>query len=144
MPLPLPPASAARAWVSADEHFCYRGVGFRWRWRGELPLTLPQPPPEGASDPVPMARLRLGRKAPLVWSYLQLAVSGVAAAYFGSFGAYCALRFLMGMTFSSIILNSLSLGESSQGGAGGEGSAREGARQPHCQMAVSSCGVLIQ
>ncbi|XP_007518657.1 solute carrier family 22 member 20 [Erinaceus europaeus] len=52
---------------------------------------------------------RLGRKAPLVWSYLQLAVSGVAAAYLSSFAAYCACRFLMGMTFSGIILNSLSL-----------------------------------
>ncbi|XP_045412008.1 solute carrier family 22 member 20 [Lemur catta] len=52
---------------------------------------------------------RLGRKAPLVWSYLQLAVSGAATAYFGSFTAYCAFRFLMGMTFSGIILNSLSL-----------------------------------
>ncbi|XP_047630051.1 solute carrier family 22 member 20 [Phacochoerus africanus] len=52
---------------------------------------------------------RLGRKAPLVWSYLQLAVSGAATAYFGSFGAYCVFRFLMGMTFSGIILNSLSL-----------------------------------
>ncbi|XP_005384564.1 PREDICTED: solute carrier family 22 member 20 [Chinchilla lanigera] len=52
---------------------------------------------------------RLGRKAPLVWSYLQLAVSGAAAAYFNSFSAYCVFRFLMGMTFSGIILNSLSL-----------------------------------
>ncbi|XP_075403651.1 solute carrier family 22 member 20-like [Tenrec ecaudatus] len=52
---------------------------------------------------------RLGRKAPLIWSYLQLAVSGAATAYFGSFSAYCALRFLAGMTFSGIILNSLSL-----------------------------------
>ncbi|XP_010634299.1 solute carrier family 22 member 20 [Fukomys damarensis] len=52
---------------------------------------------------------RLGRKAPLVWSYLQLAVSGAATAYFGSFSAYCVFRFLMGMTFSGIILNSLSL-----------------------------------
>uniref|UniRef100_M3YKR3 Major facilitator superfamily (MFS) profile domain-containing protein n=1 Tax=Mustela putorius furo TaxID=9669 RepID=M3YKR3_MUSPF len=52
---------------------------------------------------------RLGRKGPLVWSYLQLAVSGAATAYFGSFGAYCVFRFLMGMTFSGIILNSLSL-----------------------------------
>nr|XP_055171204.1 solute carrier family 22 member 20 isoform X2 [Nyctereutes procyonoides] len=52
---------------------------------------------------------RLGRKGPLVWSYLQLAVSGVATAYFGSFSAYCISRFLMGMTFSGIILNSLSL-----------------------------------
>ncbi|XP_058383346.1 solute carrier family 22 member 20 [Diceros bicornis minor] len=52
---------------------------------------------------------RLGRKVPLVWSYLQLAVSGSATAYFGSFGAYCVFRFLIGMTFSGIILNSLSL-----------------------------------
>nr|XP_036851531.1 solute carrier family 22 member 20 [Manis javanica] len=52
---------------------------------------------------------RLGRKAPLVWSYLQLAVSGAATSYFGSFSAYCVFRFLMGMTFSGIILNSLSL-----------------------------------
>uniref|UniRef100_G1SJ31 Major facilitator superfamily (MFS) profile domain-containing protein n=1 Tax=Oryctolagus cuniculus TaxID=9986 RepID=G1SJ31_RABIT len=54
---------------------------------------------------------RLGRKAPLVWSYLQLAVSGAATAYVSSFSAYCVFRFLMGMTFSGIILNSLSLGK---------------------------------
>lgn len=65
-----------------------------------------------------MAWLRLGRKGPLVWSYLQLAVSGAATAYFSSFSAYCVFRFLMGMTFSGIILNSLSLGESNRGGAG--------------------------
>nr|XP_004656716.2 solute carrier family 22 member 20 [Jaculus jaculus] len=52
---------------------------------------------------------RLGRKAPLIWSYLQLAVSGAATAYVGSFSTYCVFRFLMGMTFSGIILNSLSL-----------------------------------
>ncbi|XP_011797910.1 PREDICTED: solute carrier family 22 member 20 [Colobus angolensis palliatus] len=52
---------------------------------------------------------RLGCKAPLVWSYLQLAASGAATAYFSSFSAYCIFRFLMGMTFSGIILNSLSL-----------------------------------
>ena len=51
-----------------------------------------------------------------MWSYLQLAVSGAATAYVGSFSAYCVFRFLMGMTFSGIILNSLSLGESSPGG----------------------------
>uniref|UniRef100_A0A8D2CTV4 Major facilitator superfamily (MFS) profile domain-containing protein n=1 Tax=Sciurus vulgaris TaxID=55149 RepID=A0A8D2CTV4_SCIVU len=52
---------------------------------------------------------RLGRKVPLVWSYLQLAVSGAATAYIDSFSAYCVFRFLMGMTFSGIILSSLSL-----------------------------------
>lgn len=79
-----------------------------------------------------MAGLRLGRKAPLVWSYLQLAVSGAATAYFGSFGAYCFCRFLMGMTFSGIILNSLSLGESSHGGAwrGGGLQGQEGGGSP--------------
>lgn len=79
-----------------------------------------------------MAGLRLGRKAPLVWSYLQLAVSGAATAYFGSFGAYCFCRFLMGMTFSGIILNSLSLGESSHGGPwrGGGLQGQEGGGSP--------------
>ncbi|XP_032009291.1 LOW QUALITY PROTEIN: solute carrier family 22 member 20-like [Hylobates moloch] len=52
---------------------------------------------------------RLGRKGPLVWPYLQLAASGAATAYFSSFSAYCIFQFLMGMTFSGIILNSLSL-----------------------------------
>lgn len=74
--------------------------------------------------------LRLGRKAPLVWSYLQLAVSGAATAYVGSFSAYCVFRFLMGMTFSGIILNSLSLGESSSGGIQRGWGQEEGELQP--------------
>ena len=89
-----------------------------------------------------MARFRLGRKAPLVWSYLQLAVSGAATAYFSSFGAYCVFRFLTGMTFSGIILNSFSLGESSQGKGGGLGGGRlvEGAWQPRHQTShLLSC-----
>uniref|UniRef100_A0A4X2JY20 Major facilitator superfamily (MFS) profile domain-containing protein n=1 Tax=Vombatus ursinus TaxID=29139 RepID=A0A4X2JY20_VOMUR len=52
---------------------------------------------------------RWGRKAPLIWSYLQLAVSGACSACFSSFIVYCVFRFLTGMTFSGIILNSLSL-----------------------------------
>lgn len=105
--------------------FCYEGGAW-----GALPLALPA---AATSDPnlVPGAWLRLGRKGPLVWSYLQLAVSGAATAYFGSFGAYCVFRFLMGMTFSGIILNSLSLGESGRGGAGGEGGSWEGGWPPY-------------
>uniref|UniRef100_A0A670JLB8 Major facilitator superfamily (MFS) profile domain-containing protein n=1 Tax=Podarcis muralis TaxID=64176 RepID=A0A670JLB8_PODMU len=38
---------------------------------------------------------RFGRRKPLIWSYL--------------FSSYCAFRFLAGMTFSGIMLNSLSL-----------------------------------
>lgn len=91
-----------------------------------------------------MARLRLGRKGPLVWSYLQLAVSGAATAYFSSFSAYCVFRFLMGMTFSGIILNSLSLGESSPGGAG-TGLVEGGTAAPSSDiLPVSSCGILTQ
>ncbi|KAM9221896.1 LOW QUALITY PROTEIN: solute carrier family 22 member 20-like [Dugong dugon] len=52
---------------------------------------------------------RLGRKAPLVWSYLQLAFLGDATAYFSSFSAYCAFWCPAGMTFSGVILNSLLL-----------------------------------
>lgn len=100
--------------------------------------------PPGA-NPVPGARLRLGRKGPLVWSYLQLAVSGAATAYFGSFGAYCVFRFLMGMTFSGIILNSLSLGESSQGGAWRGGGLAEVGVAPYSWTSFLLCvGILVQ
>lgn len=91
-----------------------------------------------------MARLRLGRKGPLVWSYLQLAVSGAATAYFSSFGAYCVSRFLMGMTFSGIILNSLSLGESSRGGAGSGARGRRQGSPSSDIVPVSLCGILTR
>lgn len=95
-----------------------------------------------------MARFRLGRKAPLVWSYLQLAVSGAATAYFSSFGAYCVFRFLTGMTFSGIILNSFSLGESSQGKRGGPGRGKACGRSmaaPSSDISpVELCGMLAQ
>lgn len=92
-----------------------------------------------------MARLRLGRKGPLVWSYLQLAVSGAATAYFSSFSAYCVFRFLVGTTFSGIILNSLSLGESPQGGALREGGQGRGLSSPTLRfLTFALWGVLIQ
>ncbi|XP_060125826.1 solute carrier family 22 member 20-like [Zootoca vivipara] len=53
--------------------------------------------------------LRFGRRKPLIWSYLQIALAGTITAFLPSFSSYCAFRFLAGMTFSGIMLNSLSL-----------------------------------
>nr|XP_034954738.1 solute carrier family 22 member 20-like [Zootoca vivipara] len=52
---------------------------------------------------------RFGRRKPLIWSYLQIALAGTITAFLPSFSSYCAFRFLAGMTFSGIMLNSLSL-----------------------------------
>ncbi|XP_032992094.1 solute carrier family 22 member 20-like [Lacerta agilis] len=52
---------------------------------------------------------RFGRRKPLIWSYLQIAIAGTVTAFLPSFSSYCAFRFLAGMTFSGIMLNSLSL-----------------------------------
>uniref|UniRef100_A0A7N4NPK0 Major facilitator superfamily (MFS) profile domain-containing protein n=1 Tax=Sarcophilus harrisii TaxID=9305 RepID=A0A7N4NPK0_SARHA len=54
---------------------------------------------------------RFGRKALLSWSYLQLGAAGTATAFSPNFSTYCALRFLVGMAVSGIILNCMSLGE---------------------------------
>uniref|UniRef100_A0A7N4P0Z5 Major facilitator superfamily (MFS) profile domain-containing protein n=1 Tax=Sarcophilus harrisii TaxID=9305 RepID=A0A7N4P0Z5_SARHA len=52
---------------------------------------------------------RFGRKALLSWSYLQLGAAGTATAFSPNFSTYCALRFLVGMAVSGIILNCMSL-----------------------------------
>ncbi|XP_074132481.1 solute carrier family 22 member 6-A-like [Sminthopsis crassicaudata] len=52
---------------------------------------------------------RFGRKALLSWSYLQLGAVGTATAFSPNFSTYCALRFLVGMAVSGIILNCMSL-----------------------------------
>uniref|UniRef100_G1R0J5 Major facilitator superfamily (MFS) profile domain-containing protein n=1 Tax=Nomascus leucogenys TaxID=61853 RepID=G1R0J5_NOMLE len=77
--------------------------------RSVFPSTIVMEVRRGWARGGAAAEAQLGRKGPLVWSYLQLAASGAATAYFSSFSAYCIFRFLMGMTFSGIILNSLSL-----------------------------------
>lgn len=40
---------------------------------------------------------RLGCQKVLIWSYLQLAVSGTCAAFALNFPTYCAFHFLSGM-----------------------------------------------
>uniref|UniRef100_A0A8D0L1H7 Major facilitator superfamily (MFS) profile domain-containing protein n=1 Tax=Sphenodon punctatus TaxID=8508 RepID=A0A8D0L1H7_SPHPU len=52
---------------------------------------------------------RFGRRLPLICSYLQIAIAGTCTAFAPNFSSYCAFRFLAGMTFSGIMLNSLSL-----------------------------------
>ncbi|XP_067328516.1 solute carrier family 22 member 6-A-like [Anolis sagrei] len=52
---------------------------------------------------------KFGRKALLIWSCFQMAVSGSCAAFAPSFIAYCVFRFLSGMALSGVGLNCSSL-----------------------------------
>ncbi|XP_034632508.1 solute carrier family 22 member 6-A-like [Trachemys scripta elegans] len=52
---------------------------------------------------------RFGRKALLIWCYLQMAVTGICAAFSPNFTMYCAFRFLTGLAISGISVNSVSL-----------------------------------
>ncbi|KAE8607247.1 hypothetical protein XENTR_v10011094 [Xenopus tropicalis] len=52
---------------------------------------------------------RYGRRALLIWSYFQLAVSGVCAAFSPNYLSYCIFRFLTGMALSGIGLNTTAL-----------------------------------
>uniref|UniRef100_A0A8C3FV31 Major facilitator superfamily (MFS) profile domain-containing protein n=1 Tax=Chrysemys picta bellii TaxID=8478 RepID=A0A8C3FV31_CHRPI len=52
---------------------------------------------------------RFGRRSPLIWCYLQMAVTGTCTAFSPSFTAYCIFRFLTGMAFSGIVMNGVSL-----------------------------------
>ncbi|XP_077185479.1 solute carrier family 22 member 6-A-like [Paroedura picta] len=48
---------------------------------------------------------RFGRKALLIWSFLQMAVMGTCAAFSPTFVSYCIFRFLSGTALSGIGLN---------------------------------------
>ncbi|XP_069501099.1 solute carrier family 22 member 6-A-like isoform X2 [Ambystoma mexicanum] len=52
---------------------------------------------------------KYGRRAPLIWSYMQMAVAGSCAAFSPNFISYCIFRFLTGMALSGIILNGVCL-----------------------------------
>uniref|UniRef100_A0A8C3I0V1 Major facilitator superfamily (MFS) profile domain-containing protein n=1 Tax=Chrysemys picta bellii TaxID=8478 RepID=A0A8C3I0V1_CHRPI len=52
---------------------------------------------------------RFGRRSPLIWCYLQMAVTGTCTAFSPSFTAYCIFRFLIGMACSGIMMNGVSL-----------------------------------
>nr|XP_042701869.1 steroid transmembrane transporter SLC22A24-like [Chrysemys picta bellii] len=51
---------------------------------------------------------RLGRKALLICCYLQMAVTGICAAFSPNFTTYCVFRFLTGLAISGISVNSVS------------------------------------
>ncbi|NXN95222.1 S226A protein, partial [Rhinopomastus cyanomelas] len=52
---------------------------------------------------------RFGRRLLLTWCYLQLATMGTCSSFAPTFSVYCLFRFLTGMAFSGIVLNSVSL-----------------------------------
>ncbi|XP_029467965.1 solute carrier family 22 member 6-B-like isoform X2 [Rhinatrema bivittatum] len=52
---------------------------------------------------------KFGRRSILIWSYLQMAVTGTCAAFSPNFISYCVFRFLTGMSISGIVLNGVSL-----------------------------------
>ncbi|XP_078516576.1 solute carrier family 22 member 6-A-like [Lissotriton helveticus] len=52
---------------------------------------------------------RFGRRRLIMWSYLQLAVSGTCTAFSPNFISYCVFRFLVGMANSGVVLSTVSL-----------------------------------
>ncbi|XP_075043838.1 solute carrier family 22 member 6-A-like [Mixophyes fleayi] len=52
---------------------------------------------------------RYGRRALLIWSYLQMAISGTCTAFSPNYLSYCVFRFLLGMALSGIGLNTTAL-----------------------------------
>lgn len=52
---------------------------------------------------------KFGRRAVLIWSYLQLGILGCSSALSPSYSIYCIFRFLSGMAVSGIIINGVSL-----------------------------------
>ncbi|XP_003230060.2 solute carrier family 22 member 6-A [Anolis carolinensis] len=52
---------------------------------------------------------KFGRRLILIWSYLQLAVSGTVTAFSPNFSVYCVFRFLTGMAYSGVVLNCVSM-----------------------------------
>ncbi|XP_067400039.1 solute carrier family 22 member 6-B-like isoform X2 [Emydura macquarii macquarii] len=52
---------------------------------------------------------RLGRRAMMLWSLLQVGVMGTGAAFAPNLAAYCAFRFFSGTGTAGFVLNSLSL-----------------------------------
>ncbi|XP_063802214.1 solute carrier family 22 member 6-A-like [Pseudophryne corroboree] len=52
---------------------------------------------------------RYGRRALLIWSYLQMAVSGICTAFSPNYLSYCVFRFLLGMALSGVGLNTTAL-----------------------------------
>ncbi|XP_076414340.1 solute carrier family 22 member 12 isoform X2 [Peromyscus maniculatus bairdii] len=52
---------------------------------------------------------RFGRRRVLTWSYLQVAVSGITAAFIPIFPLYCLFRFLVASAVAGVMMNTVSL-----------------------------------
>ncbi|KAM4618082.1 solute carrier family 22 member 20-like [Discoglossus pictus] len=52
---------------------------------------------------------KFGRRTILIWSYLQMSVAGTLVAFLPNFPCYVIFRLISGMTFSSVLLNTLCL-----------------------------------
>ncbi|XP_036036283.1 solute carrier family 22 member 12 [Onychomys torridus] len=52
---------------------------------------------------------RFGRRRVLTWSYLQVAVSGITAAFIPIFPLYCLFRFLVAAAVAGVMMNTVSL-----------------------------------
>ncbi|XP_077718363.1 solute carrier family 22 member 12 isoform X4 [Canis aureus] len=58
--------------------------------------TAPSPPPSWP---------RFGRRLVLTWNYLQMAMSGTAAAFAPTFPVYCLFRFLVAFAVAGVMMN---------------------------------------
>ncbi|KAM4723084.1 solute carrier family 22 member 20-like [Rhinophrynus dorsalis] len=52
---------------------------------------------------------KFGRRTILIWSYMQMSVAGSLVAFLPNFPCYIIFRLISGMTFSSVLLNTLCL-----------------------------------
>lgn len=70
------------------------------------------PEPQGwcgvPADPAPcpcLCACRFGRRLVLTWNYLQMAMSGTAAAFAPTFPVYCLFRFLVAFAVAGVMMN---------------------------------------
>lgn len=99
------------------------GPGPRGRCRGAL-----QTQPLSAC----LCACRFGRRLVLTWNYLQMAVSGTAAAFAPTFPAYCLFRFLAAFGVAGVMMNTSTLRRSPD-----PGPAREAGAGSRLMLAVS-------
>uniref|UniRef100_A0A8C7DST4 Solute carrier family 22 member 6 n=1 Tax=Naja naja TaxID=35670 RepID=A0A8C7DST4_NAJNA len=84
---------------------------------------------------------KFGRKALLLWSCFQMAVSGSCTAFVPSFSAYCVLRFLTGMALKSSPLKVCWLGNSGMDADAFSSHGQHGDRVQLQRWAVHPAGV---
>ncbi|NXO89399.1 S226B protein, partial [Certhia brachydactyla] len=137
----LDPEALLRVWVPHGER-CRRFVTPQW-WLLEANGSEPNgswPETEPCGDGV-FGGLsdRFGRRLVLTWCYLQMAAMGTCSSFAPTFRTYCVFRFLTGMAFSGIVLNSVSLCTSPPGHTPALGTCLAGPRVLPNQWEPSQC-----